>query len=247
MKLTRPLVFFDLETTWVSTSSDRIVQFAGIKIMPDESRITKQYLINPTIHIPAWASQVHGITDDMVADQPTFSQVSDELYTWMSGCDLAGYNSNNFDIPLLCEEFGRCEIIRPAKSIHLIDVLQIERAVNSHKLSETYRRYTGKELEWAHDAMADTQATLDIYMKQIHKLPDLNTVEAIDNWTQSDRKRYDIAGKMYMVDDMIYWSFGKYRGRPVHEDLSYCQWVMGWEFPLETKSKLQEWIEGRGG
>lgn len=247
MNLSRPLVFFDLETTGVNTSTDRIIQLAGIKLMPEWTRETRMLLINPTISIPAGASEVHGITDDMVADQPTFREVSNELYDWMSGCDLAGYNSNNFDIPMLCEEFGRCDIVWPTKDTHLIDVLTIERMVNSHKLWETYKRYYGTELENAHDALADTQATLDIWMKQMDRLPELDSVEAVDNWTQSDRKRYDIAGKMYMMDDMVYWSFGKYRGRPVHEDLSYCQWVMGWEFPLETKVKLQEWIEGRGG
>lgn len=243
MHLTRPLVFFDLETTGVNTSTDRIIQFAGIKLMSDWTRETRTMLVNPGVKIPREASEVHGITDEMVADEASFRELADELYGWMSDCDLAGYNSNNFDIPMLCEEFGRCRIVRPAKNTHFVDVFQIERLVNSHKLGETYKRYTGKKLEWAHDAMADTQATLEVWVKQMERLPSLSSIEAIENWTQWDRQRYDIAGKMYQENNIVYRSFGKHKGKPVSEDLSYCQWVMTSDFPLETKNKLQEWIE----
>ena len=245
--LKRGLIFFDLETTGVNTSTDRIIQFAGIKVMSDWTRETRTMLVNPTVKIPREAGEVHGITDDMVIDQPTFREISREIYDWIDWCDIAWYNSNNFDVPMLCEELGRCNIVWPNKDIHFIDVLAIERLLNSHKLWATYQRYYGKELQHAHDALADTQATLDIWMAQMNKLTELNSVEALDNWTQSDRRRYDIAGKMYLVDDLVYRSFGKYKGRPVHEDLSYCKWVINWEFPVETKVKLQKWIEGRGG
>lgn len=155
MNIERPIVFFDLETTGTDIAKDRIVQIGAIKIAPNGDKEVKNVLVNPTIPIPEGASAVHGIYDKDVQDKPLFKQIAKSMLQWLQACDLAGYNSDNFDIPLLAEEFARVGIEFPEQDCVYIDIIKIERLINSHKLGETYQRYTGKELTDAHDALAD--------------------------------------------------------------------------------------------
>jgi DNA polymerase-3 subunit epsilon len=250
IKLSKPIVFFDLETTGVSTGTDKIVQIAITKVFPDGQVVHKERLINPGKPIPQEATDVHGITDEMVKDAPLFKQVAKALKQEFDGCDLGGYNSDNFDIPMLSAEFERCEILFPEEGTTPIDVLKIERIVNSHKLGETFKRYTGQDLDNAHNASADTDATRIVLEHQIPKLLEILkqenedfdgvlTPEVIDKFCQGENERFDFAGKTYIKDGVVFWSFGKCKDKPVLEDRGYLNWVLGQDFPLETKNKLK--------
>lgn len=237
------IVFFDLETTGISTMYDKIVQFAGIKVSPDGSRETYTTLINPGRPIPADASAIHGITDAMVADQPMFGDIASQINERMSGCVIAWYNSNSFDVPLLSAELERCNITRPKSDSLLIDMLTIERKLTSHKLTETYKRYTGQELTNAHDALNDTQATLEVFEHQLKKLWHIESIDDLTQRCNDGVERYDIAGKMYIKDSVVYRNFGKHRHKPIEKDLEYCNRVMMQDFPSQTKAKLKTYIE----
>jgi len=250
IKLKKPIVFFDLETTGVSIGNDKVIQIAITKVFPNGDVVSKSKLINPGILIPKEATDVHGITDEMVKDSPTFKQIAKALSEEFDGCDLGGFNSDNFDIPLLSSEFEKCGIEFPNPESTPIDVLKIERIINSHKLGETFKRYTGKELENSHDASVDTEATRVVFELQLPKLIEIIksqdeefqgelTPEIIDKFCQGDEQRFDFAGKTYFKDDVVYWSFGKNKDKPVLDDRSYLNWVLSSEFPLETKNKLK--------
>lgn len=248
-KLFKPIIFFDLETTGTSIQNDRIIQIGYLKIPTDKKKghEIKSMLVNPGIPIPKEATEVHGITDEMVKDKPTFAQISKSLNEQMFGCDLGGFNSDSFDIPILIEEFKRSGIDFPTWELNTIDGLKIERMINSHKLTETYERYFGKELESAHDASADTIATFEVFLEQCetlrHNDPEfVVSVENIDKLCQGEKLRFDLAGKCYIKEDVVYWSFGKNMNKPVLEDRSYLSWVLNSDFPSETKSKLTELI-----
>jgi DNA polymerase-3 subunit epsilon len=243
MKLTKPIVFFDLETTGLDISTTRIVQIACIKINLDGTTEEKKMLINPSISIPKEATEVHGISDEMVKDAPYFSQISKSLYSFFRGCDIGGYNSDVYDLPLLCEEFNRLSILFLDWEYNLVDVLKFERALNPNKLSDVYKRYTGKDMEGSHDAMNDTKATIEILFRQIDGKEEI-TPEEIDNFCQGDKKRFDIAGKTYIdKQGIVCWSFGKNILKPVLEDRAYLEWVLKNEFPSETKYKLRQLLK----
>tara|TARA_R110000772_G_C13310310_1_gene440332 strand:- start:10854 stop:11600 length:747 start_codon:yes stop_codon:yes gene_type:complete len=247
MTLSKPLIFFDLETTGVSTNKDRIVQIACIKVKVDGTgRDEKVLLINPEMPIPPSATAVHGITDEMVKDAPTFRQVAVGIKKFFTDCDIAGYNSNQFDLPLLATEFERVGVPFMDWVYSLIDVMVIERKVNSHKLTDAYERYTGEKLTDAHDALADAKATETVLIAQLEKYFSTQEIEVtpelLDEFTQGDNKRFDIAGKCYIKDHKVYWAFGKNKDKEVQESLSYLQWVMSTDFPAETKNKLNSYI-----
>lgn len=247
LKLNKPIVFFDLETTGVSIQQDRIVQIAVLKIPvnPDDKVERKVHLIDPGVHIPEEATEVHGITDEMVQGKPKFIQIAKALKDYMNGCDLGGYSSDNFDIPMLIQEFHRCDIAFPDWELNVIDVIKIERILNSHKLSETYKRYMKKDLNDAHDAMVDTDATVDVFLKQLDLLkdqPDLElSIESIDKFCQGENERFDLAGKCFIKDGIVHWSFGKHMNKPVLTDTSYLNWVLNSDFPIQTKKMLNEY------
>lgn len=246
MSSKKPIVFFDLETTGVSTTYDRIVQIGAIKVHPDGTEEIKNVLINPTIPIPAGAAAVHGISDEDVKDKPEFRRIAKSFLKWLSGCDLAGYNSDNFDVPMLVEEFSRVGITFPEPDTCFIDVLKIERLVCSHKLGETYKRYTGEELIDAHDAIADIRATVAIFNKQLANNPELPVDAAgLDAYCQGEFKRVDFAGKLYEKEGDAYWKFGKYRDKLVKETREYCRWVLNSDFPAETKMQIRRILEGK--
>jgi DNA polymerase-3 subunit epsilon len=241
MNITRPIVFFDLETTGLDLSTDRAVSIATLKIDLEGKTEEKKILINPEMDIPKEASDIHGITNEMVADAPTFKQISKSLFSYFENCDIAGFNSDYYDVPLLMKEFSRCGIDFPTWELNLVDVLKFERMLNSNKLSEVYLRYTGKELEGAHDAMNDIKATFEILMCQLekHGKNDL-TPQEIDLMCQGERKRFDLSGKTYLnANGEVCWSIGKNANNPVTKDTAYLNWVLKSDFPEETKAKLR--------
>ena len=241
------IVFFDLETTGVNTEKDRIVQIALYKMtedgMGDQSIET---LVNPEIPIPAQATEVHGITNEMVADKPKFREIANTILDFMNGCAIGGYNSNRFDVVLLMAEFSRCGISWPNPDGVFVDVLELERIINSHKLSETYKRYTGQELDNAHDAMADVMGTIRVLRYQILELRkrgllgEFYDYKDLDNITQTETKRLDFGKRLTMIDDKVCWAFGKHQGKPVDCDKQYALWVLGSDFPSDTKAIIKK-------
>lgn len=245
LKLKRPIVFFDLETTGVDTSKDRIVEIAMIKVMPDGEEITRTRRLNPEMHIPAEASAVHGITDDDVKDCPTFAQVAKSLEQFIRGCDFGGFNSNRFDLPVLVEEFLRAGIDVDLKRSKFIDVQNIFHKKEQRTLVAAYKFYCDKELDDAHSAAADTRATYEVLMAQLDRYPDLeNDVAALAEYA-SRNETADYAGRiLYNDKGEEVFGFGKYKGRSVAEvfriEPSYYAWMMNGDFPLYTKKVITE-------
>ena len=169
LELTKPLCFFDLETTGTAIAKDRIVEMAVLKVHPNGTREMKEWRVNPEQPIPLEASNVHGITDEMVANEPTFKELSKEIYSYIKGCDLAGYNSDRFDIPLLVEELLRAEIPFDFKNIKTVDVQTIFHKMEARTLSAALRFYCSQDLKDAHTAQADTQATHDVLIAQLER------------------------------------------------------------------------------
>jgi DNA polymerase III subunit epsilon len=245
LQLKRPIAFIDLETTGVNLSTDRIVEIAIVKIQPDNSRQTKRKLINPTIPIPKEVSDLHGITDEMVKDAPTFKTAANELKQFIEGCDLGGYNSNRFDIPLLMEEFLRADIEIDLSQRKMVDVQHIFYQMEPRTLTAAVKFYCGKELEGAHGAEADINATVDVLMAQMARYTQLgNTVESILEVIGED-KLIDYA-RRFVYDDKgrEVFNFGKYKGQAIADvlkkDTGYYDWMMKGDFPLHTKQKLTE-------
>jgi DNA polymerase-3 subunit epsilon len=244
LQLTKPLAFIDLETTGVNLGTDRIIEIAIVKILVDGTRSLKRKLINPGIPIPAASSEVHGITDDMVKDAPPFKQVAQELKQMLDGCDLAGYNSNRFDIPLLMEEFLRSEIEFDMKGRKMLDVQQVFYKMEPRTLGAAYQFYCGKILEGAHSAEVDATATFEILEAQLERYPTLgNTVESVLKQI-GEETIVDFARRFVMENGVEVFNFGKFKGRPVAEVLrsepQYYDWMMRGDFPQHTKQKLTE-------
>ena len=242
--LQRPLALIDLETTGVNVASDRIVEIAIVKMMPDGTRQVKRKLINPEILIPKGASDIHGITNEMVKDAPTFKQAANEIKMFMAGCDIAGYNSNRFDVPLLVEEFLRAGLDIELNDRMLLDVQRVFHMMEQRTLSAAYKFYCDKILEGAHSAEVDVTATLEVLEAQVLRYPQIgNTVEAIVKFTGEDQI-VDFARRFIMENGIELFNFGKHKGRPVTDVLKqepqYYDWMMKGEFPLHTKQKLTE-------
>jgi DNA polymerase-3 subunit epsilon len=243
IKLTKPLCFFDLETTGVSVGADRIVEIAVVKLNPDGTRQTKTLRINPEMPIPAASTQVHGITDEDVKDAPPFRDVGHELARFMNGADLAGFNSNKFDIPMLVEEFMRCDIPFDMKGRRMIDVQNVFHRMEPRNLQAAYRFYCGKELENAHQAEHDTLATVEILEAQLDRYPDLkNDIEFLQEFT-ANNQNVDFAGRIVFNDKKEeIFNFGKHKGKKVTEvfaaEPSYYDWMMKGDFPMQTKQVI---------
>lgn len=244
LKLTKPLAFIDLETTGTNLGTDRIVEIAIVKILPDGSKSVKRRLVNPEMPIPKASSDIHGITDEMVKDAPTFRQVANELRQILDGCDIAGYNSNRFDIPILVEEFLRVETDFDMKSRRLVDVQKIFHQMEPRTLSAAYKFYCSKNLEDAHSAEADASATYEILEAQLERYPALGTtVESIIK-TIGEEIIVDLARRFVMENGVEVFNFGKFKGRPVaavlRSEPQYYDWMMKGDFPQHTKLKLTE-------
>jgi DNA polymerase III subunit epsilon len=245
LQLNRPLAFIDLETTGVNLSSDRVIEIAIIKIMPDGSRQQKRKLINPEMPIPPASTEIHGITDAMVKEAPTFRQAANELKQYIENCDLGGYNSNRFDIPLLMEEFLRVGIDVDLSTRRMVDVQHIFYQMEPRTLAAAVKFYCGRELVNAHSAEADVDATIDVLMAQLERYTQLgNSVDSILK-TIGEEKIVDYARRLAYDDKGVeIFNFGKHKGRSITDVLKaepqYYDWIMKGDFPLHTKKKLTE-------
>ncbi|NDV69841.1 3'-5' exonuclease [Dysgonomonas sp. 25] len=244
LNLKNPLIFFDLETTGTDTVKDRIVEISYLKIFPNGKEESKTKRLNPEMHIPEGASAVHGIYDEDVKDCPTFKQVAKSLAQQMEGCDLAGFNSSRFDVPLLAEEFLRAGVDIDFSKRKMIDVQIIFHKKEQRTLEAALRFYCGKELENAHSAEADTRATYEVLKAQLDKYPDLvNDIEKLSEDYSFFNNNVDLAGRIILNEDGIeIFNFGKHKGKPVAEVLknepSFYAWMMDADFPLNTKQAL---------
>ena len=245
LNLTRPIVFFDLETTGVNIVTDKIVEISILKVFPNGNKESKTWLVNPEMEIPQESINVHGITNEKVVSEPTFKELASEVNEMILDADLAGFNSNRFDIPLLAEELMRVGIEFDMKNRKAIDVQVIFHKKEQRTLSAGYQFYCGKELEGAHGAEADTNATYEILLAQLDKYNDIeNSVDALSNFS-THGTRADFAGFILMNDEhQEVFSFGKYKGRIVEEVLKenpgYNSWIQNADFPLYTKKVLRE-------
>ncbi len=244
LKLTRPLAFIDLETTGINLGTDRILEIGMIKILPDGNKSTKRKLLNPEMPIPQASIDIHGITNEMVKDAPTFKQASNDIKQFLDNCDLSGYNSNRFDIPMLMEEFLRVETDFDMKGRKLVDVQKVFHMMEQRTLTAAYKFYCQKNLEGAHSAEADARATMEILEAQVERYPQMgNTVDSILKFTGED-VIVDFARRFIMEKGVEVFNFGKHKGRPVTEVLKaepqYYDWMMRGDFPLHTKQKLTE-------
>lgn len=239
MILEKPICIFDIESTGVSTSTDRIVQIAVIKLLPNGTKEEKEVLINPEIPIPQESTEVHGITDDMVKDAPTFKQLSKSINEFFEGCDIGGFNSDSFDINILMAEMNRAEVEFSTKGRNFVDVLKLYRQLFPSTLEAIYERLTGESLEGAHDALADTRATLTVLEKILPE--ELKTPKDIDEFCQGDKKRVDIASKLYEDGErVVRYNFGKDRDKSVVSEPGFANWMLRQDFPEDTKNKIRE-------
>ena len=251
LNLNKPIVFFDLETTGTDVAKDHIVELCYIKIYPCGNEDSKAMRLRPvdalgqTVHIPEQASAVHGIYDDDVKDCPTFKEIANDLLHVLNDCDLAGYNSNYFDIPLLVEEFLRVGINLDLTNSKFVDVCVIFKKMEQRTLSAAYKFYCKKELENAHSALADTQATVDVLEAQLDFYPELqNDIQYLSDFSTSGNN-IDFAGRIVKNDkNQPVFNFGKYKGQSVKEvlakDPSYYTWMMQGDFTLNTKQVLKK-------
>jgi len=258
LNLKRPLAFFDIEATGTNVGADRIVEIAIIKLFPDGSEEVKLWRINPQIPIPLESSLIHGIYDEHVSDEPAFKDVANEVAAFIEACDLAGYNSNKFDIPMLMEEFLRAGVAYDIDKCHLVDVQNIFHQMEQRTLKAAYRFYCNKEIINAHSAEADTRATMEVLLAQIEKyenaewedregkksMPVVGDVEALHKFTCMNNT-VDFAGRMvYNNNGEAVFNFGKHKGKKVEDvfdiEPSYYSWMMQGDFPLYTKRKVEE-------
>lgn len=251
MKLEKSIIYFDIESTGVETDSARIIELACIKFNTDGSKEEKTILVNPNIPIPIEASSVHNITNEMVKDKPPFKQYAQSIRNWFDGCDLAGFNSDNYDIPLLSAEFERSGLQGINWNPALLDIMKLYRLLYPNSLSDVYKRLTGKGLEGAHGALVDILATKEIADILIPKLKEttektLETVFEIDDFLQGDKKRFDLAGKLWKdSEDVIRYNFGKDKDKSVKEEQGFGRWMLNQSFSQETKNKLKEILNGK--
>lgn len=266
MNLKRPIAFFDLETTGTDIGRDRIVEIAVVKIMPGGQINSmpslgtgeRRLLINPAMPIPIEASLVHGIYDVDVKDAPLFADFAPKLFKFIYDCDLGGFNSNRFDIPLLAEEFLRAGIDFSIEGKNLIDVQVIFHLMEQRNLKAAYKFYCGKDLSDAHEALPDTLATVEVFEAMLDKYKDVevddgngnvirpvqNDMEVIHKLSER-RKKADFAGHIvYNDSDLPVFNFGKYKNMTLADvfsrDAGYFSWMMNAEFPLYTKKVLKE-------
>ena len=243
LNLKNSIVFFDLETTGTNIATDRIVEISFLKIMPNGREESKTMRINPEMHIPESVSAIHGIYDRDVADCPRFKEVAREIAHDIEGCDLAGYNSNRFDIPLLAEEFLRADVDLDMKKRKFVDVQVVFHKMEQRTLTAAYKFYCDKDLSDAHSAEADTRATYEVLKAQLERYPELkNDIEFLSNFT-TQTNNADFAGRIIYNDqgeEII--NFGKYKGRKVTDvlknDIGYYGWIMSNDFTLDTKKVL---------
>jgi DNA polymerase-3 subunit epsilon len=257
LNLRNPLCFFDLETTGINITNDRIIEIAVIKLMPNGEVLRKVNLVNPTIPIPLESSLIHGIYDDKVKDKPTFKELAKEYAKFMEGADLAGFNILKFDIPMLVEEFLRAEVDFDYSRRKIIDAQRIFHMMEKRTLSAAYKFYLDKELQNSHSAEADTQATLEVLMAQVERYQGQPVVDAMGKKVGEIQNDMDVLAKL-SSSDMVdlagrivlnnkreeVFNFGKHKNKKVIDvfkvEPSYYDWMLNGDFPLDTKRKLTE-------
>lgn len=257
LNLKNPLCFFDLEATGISIANDRIVEIAMIKLMPNGDELRKVYKVNPTIPIPPDSTAIHGISDADVKDKPTFKEIAKECAKFLEGADLSGFNILKFDVPMLVEEFLRADVEFDYKRKKIIDAQRIFHMMEKRTLGAAYKFYVNKEMQNAHSAEVDTEATIEVLKAQVAKYDGqevtdglgkkigmiLNDMETLNQLSIS--QQVDLAGRMvYNQKGVEVFNFGKHRNKPVTEILkqepSYYDWIMKGDFPLDTKRRLTE-------
>jgi DNA polymerase-3 subunit epsilon len=246
LNLKNPILFFDIESTGLNVASDRIVEISALKIMPNGDQEIKTRRINPTIMISPEAQKIHGISNEDVADCPTFKEIAKSLANWMAGCDFAGYNSTRFDVPMLAEEFLRAGVNFDFRKRKLVDVQNIFHKLEQRTLSAAYKFYCDKDLTNAHSAEADTVATFEILEAQLDKYNTVleNDIKFLADFSTKS-KFVDYAGRIVLNDkDEPTINFGKYKGKTVESvfknDISYYSWMMNGDFTLDTKQTITE-------
>ncbi|WP_133547515.1 3'-5' exonuclease [Salegentibacter sp. 24] len=243
LNLTRPICFFDLETTGTNVAKDRIVEIAILKVYPNGNKESKTWLVNPEMPIPKEVVAIHGISDEKVANEPTFKELASQVYEMIKGCDLGGYNSNRFDIPLLVEELLRAGVDFEMKNVVAVDVQTIFHKKEQRTLAAAYQFYCGKDLIDAHSAEADTTATYEVLKSQLDRYEDLqNDMKYLADYS-SRNKFADFAGFIaYDKKGNEVFAFGKFRGKNVEKVLEdepgYFGWIQNADFPLYTKKVL---------
>ncbi|MDI1304811.1 MAG: 3'-5' exonuclease [bacterium] len=243
LKLSKPICFFDLETTGIDIGKDRIVEISIFKVFPNGNKESKTWLVNPTIPIPAQTTAVHGITDEKVANEPTFNELASQVYAMIKDSDLAGFNSDRFDIPLLAEELLRAGVDFDMKGKVSVDVQTIFHKMEERTLSAALKFYCGKGLENAHSAEADTMATYEILKAQLDRYPELENDMKLLSEFSTRKKIADFAGMIaFDKDNEEIFSFGKHKGVKVDKVLEtepgYFSWIQNADFPLYTKKVL---------
>ena len=233
IKLDKPIVFFDCETTGLSISNDRIISLAIIKIMPNGERLSKSQMINPMIPISAESTSIHGITNEMLVDKPKFSQLAKSLYELMKDCYLAGYNSNFFDCPILQEEFMRCGIDFPDCNVVTIDACAIFKNFEKRDLSSAVNFYCNRNMENAHNAQADVEATVDVFFAQLNKHEELKGKSLFEiSKIGKLENQVDWHGRIIRDSDGDYcWNFGKAAGKKIKNEIGFGEWVLKNDFP----------------
>ncbi|MEG0602309.1 MAG: exonuclease domain-containing protein [Mucinivorans sp.] len=243
LELKRPIIFFDLETTGVDPASDKIIEIGMIKVHPSGEKEVKTRRINPERHIPQASTVIHGIKDEDVKDEPTFAQIARSLYLWIEGCDLAGYNSNRFDVPMLVEEFLRAGVEIDLSQIKLVDVQNIFHKKEQRTLAAAHKFYCGSEIVNAHSAAADIEATYNVLLAQLDRYDDLQgDVDFLADYSKMGNF-VDFAGRIVLDDQGTeVFNFGKYKGRAVVEvfrrEPSYYDWMIKGDFTLNTKNVI---------
>ena len=248
LKLKKPIVFFDLETTGLQIATDRIVEIAILKVFPNGNKDSKSWLVNPTIPIPSEITAIHGISDQNVENEPTFNELAAEIIEIFHNCDLAGYNSNKFDIPILAEEFLRAGINFDITNRKTIDVQNIFHKLEQRTLIAAYKFYCKKDLNNAHSATADTNATYEVLLAQLQKYEELeNNVTFLSKFSELGGKFADLAGFIrFNEEGEEILSFGKYRNVTLSqiwkENPGYFSWIKQAEFPLYTKNVMSNFV-----
>ena len=243
--LDRPIVFLDIESTGINIATDRIVEIALLKIPPAGQSETRVYRLNPGIPIPAEASAIHGISDDDVRDCPSFREKAGEFMAYLEGCDLGGFNSNWFDVPLLVEEFLRIDQNLDMTGRRLIDVYKIFTLMEKRDLSTAYQYYCNKELDNAHSALADVEATWEVLQAQLDRYESLGrNVAELAEFSRHQEDYIDFGKRFVNRNGVPVFNFGKHKGRAVSDVLraepQYYDWMMKSDFMLHTKLKLKE-------
>ena len=243
LNLRNPLIFFDLETTGVNITKDRIVEISYIKVFPNGQEQEKTIRVNPGMPIPPEATAIHHITDEDVKDKPLFKDIAKDLSHVFEGCDIAGFNSNRFDIPLLMEEFLRAGVNFDISKRKFIDIQTIFHKMEQRTLVAAYKFYCNKDLNDAHSASADTRVTYEVLKAQLDRYSSLeNDVDYLSKFSSQNRN-VDLAGRIVLNDQNVeVFNFGKYKGQPVEEvlrrDIGYFGWMMQGDFPQNTKNVL---------